>query len=115
MTKLADLKDWKVDVSTRNVIFETPGVPQVITGAQVPDQNIALDLIFNRKVSQLLADNPDSTENHLQSISAWVEEDPFVINGTAKTELERVSNIKQNIHITANLHEEAELNLTLAV
>ena len=115
MTLLTDLKDWKVDVSTRNVIYESPGVPKRITGAEVPDQNISLDLIFNRKVSQLLADNPDSTENHLQSISGWVEEDPFVVNGSAVAELERVSLTKQNILITANLHNEAELNLTLAV
>ncbi len=115
MTQLSDLKDWKVDVSTRNVVYESPGVPQRIYGAEVPDQNISLDLIFNRKISQLLADNPDSTENHLQSIAGWVEEDPFVINGSAVVELQRVSLIKQNILITADLHNEAELNLILAV
>ena len=103
MTLLADLRDWKIDVSTRNVVYESPGVPQIIEGVEVVDQNISLDLIFNRKVSQLLADNPDSTENHLQSIAGWAEEDPFVINGTAKAELERVSLYKQNILITANV------------
>ncbi len=113
MTKLIDLRDWKVDVSTRNVVYETPGVPQVIEGEEVVDQNISLDLIYNRKVSQLLADNPDSTENHLQSISGWVEEDPFVKNGTASAELETISDKKQNILIIASLHEEAEINLIL--
>ena len=115
MTQLEDLTDWEVDISTRNVIFETPGVPQKLDGEDVVSQNITLDLIYNRKVSQLLADNPDSTENHLQSIAGWVEEDPFVVNGSAVVELETVSDIKQNILITASLHNEAEINLTLAV
>ncbi|MCK5614804.1 hypothetical protein KAR91_73765 [Candidatus Pacearchaeota archaeon] len=115
MTLLIDLKDWKVDISTRNVVYESPGVPEGIEGMDVVDQNITIDLIYNRKVSELLADNPDSTENHLQSIAGWVEEDPFVINGSATVELETVSDIKQNILISADLHEEAEINLIIAV
>ncbi len=115
MTLLTDLKDWKLDIATKNVVFGFPGIPETIIGSDVVSQNITIDLIYNRKVSQLLADNPDSTENHLQSIAGWVEEDPFVINGSAVVELERVSLIKQNILITADLHNEAEINLILAV
>ena len=115
MTLLTDLKDWKLDIDTKNVVYSFPGIPEGITGADVVSQNITIDLIFNRKVSQLLADNPDSTENHLQSIIGWVEEDPFVVNGSAAVELQRVSLIKQNILITADLHNEAEINLILAV
>ena len=115
MTLLTDLKDWKLDIATKNVVFGFPGIPETIVGPDVVSQNITIDLIYNRKVSQLLADNPDSTENHLQSIAGWVEEDPFVINGSAVVELERVSLNKQNILITADLHNEAELNLVLAV
>lgn len=115
MTELAELRDRKVDISTRNMLYSFPGIPEILTGADVVSQNISIDLIYNRKISLLLADNPDSTEEHLQSIAGWVEEDPFVINGTAKVELEYVSLSRQNILITADLHNEAELNLELAV
>lgn len=115
MTLLVDLTDLETDISTRNLVYESPGVPQRLFGADVVSQNITLDLIFNRKISELLADNPDSTENHLQSIAGWVEEDQFVVNGSATVELETVSDIKQNILIAASLHEEAEINLIIAV
>jgi len=115
MTLLIDLKDWKLDIDTKNVVFGFPGVPKSITGSDVVSQNITIDLIYNRKVSQLLADNPDSTENHLQSIAGWVEEDPFVKNGSAIVELQRISLTRQNILITADLKNEAEINLILAV
>ena len=115
MTQLTELKDWKLDIDTKNVVYSLPGIPEGITGSDVVSQNITIDLIYNRKVSELLADNPDSTESHLQSIAGWVEEDPFVVNGSASVELVTVSNIKQEIHITADLHNEAQLNLVLAV
>jgi len=115
MTELADLKDWKVDIDTKNVVYSFPGVPEWIDGSDVVSQNITIDLIYNRKVSQLLSDNPDSQEEHLQSIAGWVEEDQFVINGTAKVELEQVSTYKQNILITADLKNESVINLELAI
>lgn len=115
MTLLTELKDWRLDIYKRNIVFEFPGVPETIFGPDVVSQNITIDLIYNRKISQLLADNPDSSENHLQAIAGWVEEDPFVVNGSSNVELERVSLTKQNILITANLHNEVEISLVLAV
>lgn len=115
MTLLSELTDWKIDIATRNVVFEQPGVYQVITGKDVPAQNITIDLIYNRGVSRLLADNPDPMDATLQQIASWVEEDPFVIKGSAKVELSHVTNQKKKLHITASLKEEADIELVLAV